>query len=498
MTRARAVVLTGLLLLSFPAQGQTSFDIQAYGQFLSTHQNLGYSAFLEMYPAGTFLGEVAGTSLEPAYLATIDTAYRLTDYERSLLGKHGFFVSSRLERPTFIQAFHEIFTRDLPVFVSTDALLYAVHLSYDELLKGLERQVLLPKVTASLEGIRGQIPALASSYGADPVMARSLRDVDVYLTLPLQLLGEPVQPHFPENAGLLDTLHRYIEKLSAATLALFASQERNYDFSQFTVRGHYARDPVLAKYFRAMIWLGRTEFYLRAPQGTTTQWPEADIQRQCIDAMLLREAARLSGAGANLADVDRLLTFLLGESDNVTVDQLGDLAGRIGLTSPAELVDLARLHELQDSLATQPYAGQRIISQILIKDPLYPDKVQPASAFLLLGQRFIIDGYITGNVVYDKIVYNGSEVRRMLPSSLDVLFALGNDAAAQLLQAELEQYHYASNLAGLRYLIDSYDASYWTSSVFCSWLGLIRARTLRPPAPRCLRSCRPRRGGRRR
>ena len=168
----------------------------------------------------------------------------------------------------------------------------------------------------------------------------------------------------------------------------------------------------------------------------------------------------------------------------MTVDQLGDLAGRIGLASPAELVDPARLHELQDSLATQPYAGQRIISQILIKDPLYPDRVQPASAFLLLGQRFIIDGYITGNVVYDKIVYNGSEVRRMLPSSLDVLFALGNDAAAQLLRQELEQYHYASNLAGLRYLIDSYDASYWTSSVFCSWLGLIRALNPRPGARR--------------
>ena len=110
---------------------------------------------------------------------------------------------------------------------------------------------------------------------------------------------------------MLDTLHQYIEGLSAASLALFASQERNYDFSQFTVRGHYARDPVLAKYFRAMIWLGRTELYLRAPQGTDTQWPEADIQRQCIDAMLLREAVRLSGAGANLADVDRLLTYLL-------------------------------------------------------------------------------------------------------------------------------------------------------------------------------------------
>jgi hypothetical protein len=37
-------------------------------------------------------------------------------------------------------------------------------------------------------------------------------------------------------------------------------------------------------------------------------------------------------------------------------------------------------------------------------------------------------------VVYDRIRYQGEAVTRMLPSTLDILFALGNDAAGQLLQ----------------------------------------------------------------
>ena len=77
------------------------------------------------------------------------------------------------------------------------------------------------------------------------------------------------------------------------------------------------------------------------------------------------------------------------------------------------------------------------------------NRIQPASAFMLLGQRFVIDSYVTGSVVYDKIEHEGRAVLRMLPSTLDVLFALGNDAAAQLLEDELSQYHYSDILAAL-------------------------------------------------
>lgn len=78
MTRARIAVLTGLLLLPPLAQAQTAFDVKAYGQFLSAHQNLGYSHFLGMYRAGTFCSEVPGAPSDPADLAALDSAYSLT------------------------------------------------------------------------------------------------------------------------------------------------------------------------------------------------------------------------------------------------------------------------------------------------------------------------------------------------------------------------------------------------------------------------------------
>jgi hypothetical protein len=115
-------------------------------------------------------------------------------------------------------------------------------------------------------------------------------------------------------------------------------------------------------------------------------------------------------------------------------------------------------------------------------DETKPDSIIPASAFMLLGQRFIIDSYITAQVVYDRIKFNNQFVRRMLPSTLDVLFGLGNDAAGQLLKTELDNYHYSTNLADLRYLINGYDSTFWNSSLFNIWLNSIRQ--LNPPAQR--------------
>ena len=482
MIRPLVCVLTGLLLLPLPIQGQASFDPQQYQQFLSSHQNLEPSSLHAMYPAGNFRETIASSVAGPAYFAVLDSIYQLTEYERSLLLKHNFVVSSRLQRATFAQALSEIFYDDLPVFVSTDALLYAVHLSYDNILRDLELSILIPKVTALIRKLHEHLPVLSSHYGGTAAMLPSLRDLDLHLTLPLQLLGESATLCFPENAGMLDTLHRGITELQPRAIRLFGTTPRSYDFSQFIVRGHYARNPRLAQYFHAMIWLGRTEFYLQAPEGTIPPVPLVDVQRQCIDAMLLREAIHATNTVDELAEIDELLRFLLGESDNVTVAQMDDLAARLELSDATELLDTTRMRELQDTLAVQPYAGQRIVSQILMKNPLFPERVKPASAFLLLGQRFIIDGYITGNVVYDKVIYHGDEIKRMLPSSLDVLFCLGNNAAAQLLEPELERFHYATNLAGLRYLVDSYDEAFWSSSLFNAWLGMIRE--LNPPLDR--------------
>jgi hypothetical protein len=201
---------------------------------------------------------------------------------------------------------------------------------------------------------------------------------------------------------------------------------------------------------------------------------EADIQRQTIGSYLLLEAAKNSGAIELWQELDGIIRFLVGESDNVTLSHLQMLADEIGLSQASELLEAGRWQAFQAVLAAKSYAIQRINSQILLSDPMNPEQIAPPSAFLLLGQRFVIDSYVMGNVVFDRILHQGQKVWRGLPSSLDALFALGNDAAAILLEDELSRYHYASNLAALRYLIDSYEENFWSSALYNVWLQAIR------------------------
>jgi hypothetical protein len=78
--------------------------------------------------------------------------------------------------------------------------------------------------------------------------------------------------------------------------------------------------------------------------------------------------------------------------------------------------------------------------------------------------------------VHDKVT------KRMLPSSLDVLFTFGNNAASDILKNDLKAFElvdYPLNLAGLRYLAESYEDDFWSSSIYNGWLSAIRS--LSPP-----------------
>ena len=102
-----------------------------------------------------------------------------------------------------------------------------------------------------------------------------------------------------------------------------------------------------------------------------------------------------------------------------------------------------------------------------------PD-VLPVS-FLMSGQRFIIDSYVFANVVFDRIIYKGEKIKRMMPDPLDALYSLGNNDALHFLKDELTTYPYATQLALMRYLIDGKEPQFWSESLYNAWLSSIRA-----------------------
>ncbi|MFC1635075.1 DUF3160 domain-containing protein [Planctomycetota bacterium] len=466
---------------------ESPFGMTEYQEFLAQHKDMSASELLAMHPAGDFKEGVGLPWESVVHHELIDAQYSLTAYEKSLLEKNGFVVTERLRNDTFVGHLVNIWKDDLPLFISTDALLHAVHYYYSKwMLSDIESGALCNLLEELLSKMHSKVPTLSAKYSDEADMRPMLEDVDLYLTVARRLLGEDSATPYVVGSATLNEILGLIDAEALAPYPLFSQTCREMDFSQFRPRGHYAQSERLSRYFRAMMWLGRTEMYLLAPQNVTDgpcpqQRPE-DIQRQTIDAVLVLELMDLAGANQLYDEIEGVVSLLVGEQDNVTAAQLGYVLDAAQIDDAKSLLNPMKLEAFQDLLATESFAFQRILSQVLRCDPTTPENVQPASAFMLFGQRFVIDSYITGNVVFDKISYQGTSICRLFPSTLDVMAGLGNNVAMELLAPELNDYHYSSNLAALRYLIDSHDSDFWDSSIYNTWLNSIRA--LNPPRNR--------------
>jgi len=465
-----------ILLFSFQNSVVAQFSTEAYKQFLSENKNLSSSELQAIYSSGLFEGAANIKYQNVLFFDSLEIKCQITEDEKNLLAKNGFVVTERLQKGSFGEQFADIYHKDLPVYISSDAILHAFHSSYGKILKDTEVNILIGKMDELLTAWNNNFPDLESNVNTQAHLDEFLRDLDVYLTTPRKLLKGFAPPFYSENRLLIDSLINEINSEKFVTRPLFSKTTRKIDFSQFKPRGHYDDEylPQLAKYFKVMMWFGKIELYLIAP-AEFVKVPITDIQRQVIMAALFSKLIDLSNTRELFNEVEYIIRTFVGEQDNVTLPQLEEVLSEAKITSVDMLLDTLVVKEFQKVLKTKSFAEQKILSQILMQNPMHPDSLEPASAFMPFGQRFVIDSYSTGSLVYPKVK---SRPYRILPSTLDILFALGNDASAQLLDSELDTYGYSPNLAALRYLIDSYEFDFWNNSIYNLWLNSIR--TLNP------------------
>ena len=469
-----------LVLILNVVNSFAQFDIEKYKEYLNSHKNMTYEELLNEYPAGVFLDSSPTDIRNSDYGKEIIEKFKLTDYEISLINKNGFMVSDRLRFPTFINALWDVYIQDMPVYISSDAILQALHFSYDKILTDLELRFLVPKLDSALYKMKKEI-ARINLKGKPDKYVQAVHDIDLFISVARKLLNGSAEPSFKENISKMEYIDTLIKSETFIEEALFSDTYKGYDFSQFTPRGHYAYIKDLTPYFQTMMWLGRIELIVsNAKNEIKYNQTDADLQRMALMTSLLAETAQSSTAIQEFTEIESILKVMIGKPDNISIFEVIETLNNTKLNTLA-ICDTLNWRKFQSQLMQLSSANQLYNSQVLFTSPMEPELIPP-SVFLLFGQRPIIDGFITANVVYDKIVKNGAKVKRMIPSTLDILFSLGNDAAIQLMSDEINKYTYAQNLAGLRYLVESYNDDFWQSTLYTNWLNGIRS--LNPPENR--------------
>jgi hypothetical protein len=409
--------------------------------------------------------------LKSKYLDLIDKALQLTPAEKAKLAANGFVASDRMQEKTFAEALLKVFQKDLPVLVTTDAILQALHASYDDILKTLEQHVLLPALTDLLGKTHLALAKL--DPGADPLAKQAKDDADFFVTVARSLLLGQAQK--TNAGGTLDkdvaTFLGHVEGLQLEEVTIFGTP-RTMDFSQFKPRGHYAGVPELEKYFRAMMWLGRVDFRFAefdANGGGWSYWP-----RQVMGAVLLHQAVDVPAWQA----ADDLIGLMVGPVDYIDFQGVAKLVAAQGWKQASDVAK-ADAKKLLADLIGGKYGAQKIASHFIETNPFSDEPTPLPPSFTYLGQRFVVDSHVFANVVYDRVVKDGNKVMRAMPSPLDALFVMGNGQVLPLLADEFAKFPYWGQLHVLRYLVDSYDQAFWQGNLYNLWLDALR--TLNAP-----------------
>lgn len=434
---------------------------------LKTAEQMDGAAVRAAYPmaATTDLGYDAtqASGLEQIQASSLS----LSDAELAGLAENGVAISKTRTFPSFSYGYKSIYLEDLPVFVSADSILEAVHQSFDALLKRAEERVMLTGLQTLLSSMRARIPSVIGE-------PQTARDADLYLSVALELskasfgpdtVGEVVPVTDLDPAEITE----FVELAKAASghgsIELFGLT-RDEDFSQFKPRGHYTESAQLSAYFKMMIWLGRVDLRLIETQPSGEQifdrrsFDVAVALRRLMDTEQFERWRKLEG----------LIGAFVGERDSMSPEELDGLMTALGMTldpSSAELGDeMLSDEKIAAEIQSGGWGEQRIASRILVHGGGAGDEALPLDrSFLLFGQRYTVDSHAFVNTTYDRIP------DRMMPNPLDAAFvAMKNNFALSLLSADLGSAAYAGGLAKTRVLVDAHDQKYWEGSAYTRWL----------------------------
>lgn len=459
---------------------------------------MAYEAALKRYAGASYdtihaaVGDgnyAAGPAFDPTAVKYFDRArdkLQLTNGEIEMFSRNGFVVLDMNRRHAFPQVYHQIYNDDLPVLITTDSVLHAVHITYDQILMELEKQVLKPAIDRVLQDARSE---LARQAHGERGLKTHWQDVDLYLTVAVNLLhgrggaGDQqndktlLRSQFGQDEAVAEVLSQvrlgvlqFPERTPATPLY---GGQRYVDYSQFTPRGHYAADPELNGYFRCMMWLGRADCGWNVLPSAYIPCISFDADRELRDAMLLTMLLHQSGGLARLATINNLLTYLVGHGDELSPATLYSVQRKIGIARPNDVYGVS-FGAVRTALAGSGLGEQAIRSQVVISEPNSPVQVLPPAVFQLFGQRFCADSFVLSKVVYDSILYEGRKQERMMPTGLDVMAALGHDVTASLLEPEVRKWNYAGNFLACRTALAEQAPAFWESSFYNGWLDAIR------------------------
>ncbi|MCL4255938.1 MAG: DUF3160 domain-containing protein, partial [Anaerolineae bacterium] len=195
-----------------------------------------------------------------------------------------------------------------PYWISTDALLHALYLNFENMLKFTELDYLRDAMSLVLARSYSRAYETYQSVVGTPLEEQA-RSATVFLAVGLGLFNsnsEQAGYWIVQDVQIREEADALIQLARNAEGVLDVSFLEGYqeDFSQYKPRGYYTTDPRLSDYFRGMMWLGRITFLAKDDSSLTS-------------SLFLLKALTESGEYETWREIADFITFMVGEEDNL-------------------------------------------------------------------------------------------------------------------------------------------------------------------------------------
>ena len=398
----------------------------------------------------------------PAYTVNSDLSnvvnldrYYLYDREKELLAENMFVVSSGYG-DEFYELYEENRYAQYPNFITVDSLMHTYHLYFSLLLNRTEKNYLAKDLLVLSRWMLDESAAQHETLRGTAWETAALRNV-VFFAVGARLLDESVAvPDYA--AGAAET--ELAQITAAGGVAQSVVTEDYLDYTQFIPRGYYEGDPVLERYFRAMMWYGQVNFAQK----------KDDLNRS---ALLMTLA--LHGVRESWENIYAVTSFFAGASDDLGYYEYAPAIEEAYGAMPAvsDLADGEKGYEKFLELIQE--MDPPAINSVPVPESQEGDEaelLENQKGFRFMGQRFSVDAAIFQQLMYRAVEAKDDGTRRMLPDTLDVPAALGSDLALEILKAqgETEYPNYEEQMTLVRGYVEEAPLSSWSSSLYSSWL----------------------------
>ena len=391
----------------------------------------------------------------------------LTGAQTDLLAKNGFVVAAPVagQFREFYQVYESGRYNEMPMFVTTDSVFHVYHLIFDKMLRDLETTYFIADLKSLTTTMLAASTAQYQSLRGSPLEEPALRNL-AYFAVADRLLG--LSDQFPAEANnLVEAELALINAAGGPTYSpiwdrpdLAPEMRLIEDYSQYIPRGHYTRSEDLKMYFKAMMWYGRLTF---------RQVDDFETRRALLLVQALRSAAASSGSSAVALwqAIYEPTVFIVGKADDLGYIEYGALSDQVFGSNPDlnKFADPALFTNFQ--LLAKNLPPPQVNSMWVW---INQDKPTVTKGFRFMGQRFTLDEYVFGQVIWREV--GTLEKPRGLPKGLDFFAAMGSAEAYSILTelGEPNYENYAAQMSKVKGEVAALGTDSWTQNLYWSWL----------------------------